>query len=78
MHRHLEVVVGPEDALAEVALLVGLFDCRLDPASRFWVLATDVDEGVMHLVGDRGDDDPLDHLVGVPLQKLAVLERARL
>ena len=29
-------------------------------------------------VGDGGDDDPLDHLVGVPFQELAVLEGPRL
>ena len=75
MNGYLQDVVGAEDCFAEIALGIRLVDRSLDPASRLGVLAPYVDKGVVNLVGDRGDDDPLDHLVGVTLQKLAVFER---
>ena len=78
MDGHLQVVVRPEDPLAEIALLISLVDCLLHPAGWLGVLTPDVDEGVMDLIGDGGDDDSLDHLVGVPLQQLAVFECPRL
>ena len=33
---------------------------------------------MMNLVGDGRDDDPLDHLMGIALEQLAILEGPRL
>ncbi len=74
MHRHLEVEGTPENALSEISAGICLVDRLLNPSGWFRILAADVDERMVNLVGDGGDDDPFDHLVGIALEELAILE----
>jgi hypothetical protein len=71
-------VFGAEDALAEIALLVGLGDRRVQDVCLVAVLAADVYEGAVDLGRPRRDDDPLDQRMGALLHDLAILERPRL
>jgi len=63
MDDDVEVVLGAEDALAQVAGLVGVRDGLLQPADHMQHLTAHVDEGVMgaHRIG--ADDDALDQRV---------------
>ena len=74
----LQVAVGAEDVLAEVAGLIRFGDRGVEDVGLRVVLAADEDEGVADAGGERGDRDPLDQLVRVALHQLAVLEGARL
>ena len=69
----------PAIALAQEAGGVGLVDGPLaGSAGRAGELAADVDERVVHAEGVGGDGRPLDQLVRVALEQLAVLEGAGL
>ena len=74
MDGYLEIVIGAKDPAAEVATGIRLVNGRLHPPGRLRILPADVDEGVMNLIRDSGDDDSFDHLVGIALEQLAILE----
>ena len=76
MHGHLQVVLRPEDALSEEAFSIGVIHGLLHPAGGLGVLTSDVDEGVVDLVGDGSDDHAFDQLVRVALEELAILKGA--
>ena len=76
--HEVEGVLGAEDALAEVALGVGLLDGRLEDVGLVRVLAADEDEALVGPGGDRADDAALDQQVRVLLHQQPVLERAGL
>ena len=78
MDDQLDLVPAVEDALAQVAGLVGLGHGPVEPVGHLRVLAADVDEGAVGPGGERRDHDALDELVRVLLHQLAVLERPRL
>ena len=78
VHDQVERVVGAEDALAQVALLVGLGDGRVEDVRLQLVLAADEDEALVRAGRDRADDAALDQQVRVLLHQQPVLEGARL
>src|SRR5262249_11029573 len=78
VQRELELVARAGDALAEPAALVGLLDRLLQDEVLPHHLAADVDVGVMTVDREAGDDRPLDELVRVPVEELAVLAGAGL
>ena len=71
-------VLGAEDAVAQVAAVVGLADRRVEDLGLELVLAADEDERAVGARGHRADDAALDQQVRVLLHQQAVLERARL
>ncbi len=70
--------VGAEDALAQIARLVGFLDRAGQAAIREVELAADVDEGVADLQRVRGDQHAFDQQVRRVLEDPAVLERSGL
>src|SRR5437588_1881408 len=70
--------VGAEDALADIALGARLLDAALEQQPLVVILPADVEEGVLHLERIGGDEDPLDQLMGVLVDEVAVLEAAGL
>src|SRR4029079_14785706 len=69
---------GPEDVLADEALLVGLGEPLPEPLGAETELAAQVDERVVALDRERRDDHALDQLVRVALDEHVVLERGGL
>src|SRR5207248_8338798 len=63
---------GAEDVLAEVAALVRLVDRLLQDDVLAHHLAADIDVVVHGLERVRGDQDPLDQEVRIPVHELAV------
>ena len=71
-------VAGAQDVRADKIGGTGLGDRALEDAGALGELAADVDVGLLHVVGEAADHDPLDHLVGILVDDVAVLEGARL
>ena len=76
MHVDFARVAGAEDVRADQPLRPRLGNGRLEEARALGKLATDVDVGLLHLVRPAGDHDPLDELVRILVDDVAVLERA--
>ena len=74
----VEVVARAEDVAAEVAGLVRLGDGVLDPPHHLQHLAADVDEGLVGLDREAGDDGALDEHVRGRQHQRDVLAGARL
>src|SRR5205085_1179898 len=74
----LQLVLRAEDPpLSEDLVLVGLLDRLLEDLGLAVVLAADEDVRDVALRRDRGDRNPLEHLVRVEAE-VAILERPRL
>src|SRR4051794_27662873 len=76
MDDELDLLASSEHVGAEEARAVGLLDRTVEDVGLQVVFAADVDEAAVGARGSGGDGDPLDQLVGVLLEKLAVLESA--
>ena len=71
-------VAGAEDVGPDEMGGPRLRDRLLQDPGAVRKLAPDVDVGLLHLVGEAGDHDPLDHLMRVLVDDVAVLEGAGL
>ena len=78
MDMHVYFKSAAEDVLAEVPLGTGLLESLGHDLSSLRKLATDVDVGEMDIERVGGDGHPLDELMGIIVQDVTILERARL
>jgi len=78
MHVDLQIVASAQDVLAQETSRARLLEGRVEQLGRMGHLTADVDVGQLHVVGPAGDDHPLDQLVRILVEDLAVFERARL
>ena len=74
----LAAVSRPEDVRADEVRGPGLGNRLLQDLRALGELPADVDVGALHLVREAGDHDPLEQLVGVLVDDVAVLEGPRL
>ncbi len=78
MGDNVEIQVAAEDVLAQKALGIGVVDGFLHDLEQVAILAAQVDEAHFGADGQPGDDDALDHRVGIVLKDQAVFAGARL
>ena len=78
MHDHVTVEAAAEDVLADVAGGARLFHRLFQKEPLSQVLASDVDEGDVHLQRVRGDEDAFDQLMRALVHEMTILEASRL
>ncbi len=78
MHDDVEVEPAAEYVLAEVALRLRLRDGDVEHPGTEEEFTPNVDERLVATDRVARDDDPLEELVGIELDDLAILERAGL
>ncbi len=72
----VEIHIAAEDVLAQKALGIGVVDGFLHDLEQVAILAAQVDEAHLGADGQAGDDDALDHGVGIVLEDQAVFAGA--
>ena len=78
VHENVATVVRPENLRPDEICRARLGDGVFQDPRAVGHLAADIDVRLLHVVRPGGDHDPLDQLVRVLVNDVAVLERARL
>src|SRR6185437_10224208 len=78
MQPDVEIVAAAENVFAEEILFAGLSERAVQNLRALGKLYADVDVGELHVIRPAGEDHPLDELMRVLVNDLAIFERARL